>query len=630
MKCRARLMGLVLALLGTWSVASAATDPYTDPAVLEMPWGNYSFVRQAWRGYVETVPAVDYLNGLGIVWGQSVPGMSADQMAAALAWAGFRRARIEIPWGSVRWDETGLEDATAARLRWVLRGLRAHGLRPLILLNANHLQPCPVHWRSLRVQGNAPAGARRIVVAGNLSGIQPLTATIMSLADSATPGPLIQSIASGSSPAIELSKPLTRSVPAGEVLRIAVFRYQPLYPPGNPAFESTAGGWLRYVGIVTDFVEQNYGSDDFDVEIWNELTFGSGFLDINNYLDPKLDFGVLPEPFHPGGRAWELAARTVAAIHQSHPAVQVIWGFSNTTFFNVPIPQLPPRLDGQSYHPYGTGRRCYAGIRSAVLARDGADLLLDDYVPPGCSVQPEGYAHTWQQTESLVRLIAPAMRGTHPPGSAAFHHYITEHGFSARELGIGDPSLARTAKQKFLLRAPLFWLNKGISALYVYDAYEPDGSSWGMFDAAGVTSAGMIALHRLTARLAGAIPLDSPRPLSFGISRTGGDVGVFLGDGTGRHLSQRDAVAILPFQLSPTKFAVGIYVMTQDFPTDLAPQPYRVTVSGLNTSNAAVTFYAPDSDTIQPVTVTSKTTQSLTLDLAITDVPRLIEINEAP
>ncbi|HEY2275477.1 MAG TPA: hypothetical protein VGH61_08250, partial [Steroidobacteraceae bacterium] len=67
-------------------VASVAPDarcaPYTDPALLDVPWGNYSFVRQGWRGYLETVPAASYREGLGVVWGQSPPHKSPDEVAA--------------------------------------------------------------------------------------------------------------------------------------------------------------------------------------------------------------------------------------------------------------------------------------------------------------------------------------------------------------------------------------------------------------------------------------------------------------------------------------------------------------------------------------------------------------------
>jgi hypothetical protein len=626
MRTSALPAAFALAILSGGALTYSA--PYADPKLLDVPWGNYSFIRQGWRGYLETIPAARYRDGLGVVWGQSPPNKSPDEVAAALAWAGFRRVRLEVPWGSVKWDETALDAAAAARTALVLSALKNHHLRPLILLNANHLQPCPVQWRDLSAVRAASAGDRTIAVSGDLGGVQPYSATLMSLADGTTAGPLVASLAPDPAApdrvhVIELTKPLPRAVASRETVRLAILRYPPLYQVGSPAFELTAGGWLRYVALVVDLVEKNYGSDDFDIEIWNELTFGSAFLDVGNYMDSKPVATNVPEDFHPGGRAWELANRTVQALKRDHPKIQLIWGFSNTTFFHVAIAELPPQLDGQSYHPYGTGRRCYADLVAGKL-----NLLLDAYIPNGCVIQPEGYAHAWQQTESLLRFLAPSARSAHPPGSASFQHYITEHGFAPAEIGITDRRQAQLAKQKFLLRAPLLWLNKGLTALYIYDAYDEDDSRLGMFASDGGISSGMQALHFLTAEFVGAVSLTQPRQLSLEVTREGPQAGILPGDPGGAHLPQQDAAVLLPFQLNQTKFLIGAYVMTQDFPNALPPQPYQVTISGVAGTSATVTYYSPDTATIQPLTVVARTANSLTLRLGMTDIPNLIEIQE--
>ncbi len=620
------LAGIALAA----SVRSGGSAAYTDPSVLEVPWGNYSFVRQGWRGYLETVPGARYRDGLGVVWGQSPPGKSADEVASALAWAGFRRVRLEIPWGSVTWDEAGLDEVSAERTRQILRALKVHGLRPLILLNANHLQPCPVKWRELIVQSAAPAGERAVVVRGKVSDLAaPAIATLMSLADGTTAGPLINGYsqdrrAGAGAHLVRLSKALRRAVQPQEKLRVAILRYAPLYPVGTREFESTASGWLRYVELVAELVEKTYGSGEYDVEIWNELTFGSAYLDINNYREPQAARQAA-EFLHSGGSAWELASRTVKLLKRAHPSAKVIWGFSNTTFFHVPIPELPPQLDGQSYHPYGTGRRCYQD-----LVQGRRDLLLDSYVPSGCVVQPEGYAHAWQQTESLLRLIAPAARAAHPPGSATFQHLVTEHGFAPKEIGITQRREAERAKADFLLRAPLLWLNKGLTALYVYDLYEPDDSGFGLFGSDGSVSPGLRALHRLTSELASSDALSALRQLSIEVTREGPRAGILPGDPGGEHLRQEEAAAFLPFQTHVSRFVIAAYVMTQDFPKSLAPQPYRVTVSGVDGHDATVRYYSPAADATWPVTIVTRSDRALTIRLAITGIPNLIEIEESP
>ncbi|HKD53182.1 MAG TPA: hypothetical protein VKB72_03110 [Steroidobacteraceae bacterium] len=621
MLTRALVVCSALALGGV--VTCARSAPYTDPKLLEVPWGNYSFIRQGWRGYLETVPGTRYRDGLGVVWGQTPPQRSPAQVAAALSWAGFRRVRLEIPWGSVKWDESGLQDEAAARLSEILRALRFRHLRPLVLLNANHLQPCPVQWRELQVARATATGARTLVVNGDVSGLSASTATIMSLADGTTAGPLITSVAgaSGAEPTSQLglSKALRRALQPGEKLRVAILRYPPLYPVDTPQFADTAAGWLRYVALVAALVQKAYGSADYDVEVWNELTFGSAFLDVSNYTDKRP--ANAPEFLQPGGSAWELARRTAAQLKQQSPNIEVIWGFSNTTFFHVKIAELPRHFDGQSYHPYGTGRRCYADL---IKGREA--LLLDGYVPSGCVIQPEGYAQGWQQTESLLRFLAPANRAAPAGDATAFQHFITEHGIMPAEIGISDGAAAGRAKKNFLLRAPLFWLNKGLTAFYVYDAYERDDTHWGVLRSDGTPSAGMQALHALTTQFGDATALTTPRQLSLEVTRDGPRAGVLPGDPQGDHLPQEDAAAFLPFQLTDTRFVVGAYVMTQDFPNALAPQPYRVTIHGVDGRHATVRYYSPDTDSVLPATIVATSPESITLRLAITEIPNLIEI----
>ncbi len=616
----AALAALCLPAVTAWS----AHGSYADPTLLDMPWGYYSFVRPAWRGYAQTVPAAEFLRGLGVVWGRSPPGSDEDT-AAALAWAGFRRVRIEVPWGSVRWDERGFDEGAEKRLGSVLPALRRHGLRPLILLNANHGRPCPVHEVDVRLGADAAAGGTELTFANAIpGGLEGSPVTISSLADGSAPGPLVVDYREeGTGATVRLSKPLPRPLAAGDILRLTVLKYAPLDLPGTASFERTARGWLDYVELVTRYMTRFYGSDDYDVEIWNELTFGSAFLDVMNYQQPVTERSGRPDLLRPGGQAWELANRTARLLKQEHPSVRVIWGFSNTTWFHTPISELPVGTDGQSYHPYGTGRRCYAAI-----IRGQPERMLDGFVPDGCAIQPEGYAHTWQQTESLMRLIAPAVTSAHPPQGAAFAHFITEHGMAPAEIGIQDAPGARESKRKFLLRAPLFWLNKGISGLFVFDAYESSDTNLGVFDADGTVSPGMTALHNLTQRFA-ADTLPGPvRQLEFDVKAVGPDPGILAGDPAGRHLRRSQAVALLPYQLDAHRFLIGAYVMTQDFPRDLPAVPFRITIGGLAPRGVMIDVYDPGSDKVHRLDAAPQGHDAVSFDVSLTDVPRLIEVHE--
>ena len=616
-----QLRGLAAAvLLAAALPVLAAGAEYVDPAQLDLPFPYFSFTRQPWRSYVETVPATTYRDGLGIVWNASVPGQSDEQTVATLARAGFRRVRLELPWGALRWDESAMNPRDGARALRLLRSFRQHGMRPLILLNANHGAPCPLRFSVWRIAQDAPQGSREVVLDGPATLVVPGRTELIELSDAGRPGPLITGVkADGRT--VQLSRPLPAPLAAGSSLRLAELKYLPLAEVGSAAYEHTAAGWLHYVRLITHWVTATYG-EDFDVELWNELTFGSAYLDLREYYDPR-PAGEQPDPLHAGGRVWELMRRSVAAIHEENPRVQAIWGFSNTTFFHTAVTALPPGLGGQSYHPYGTGPRCYAKI---VAGREKYNV--GGVVPAGCAVMPEGWAHTFQQTETLMRLLNPTTRAEHPPGPDRFLHYITEHGFEPRWVGIQDPDDARRAKAKFLLRAPLFWLNKGISGFYVYSLYEADDGGAGLLRADGAASPALEALRRAVEFIGDAEPLSGGVARQLTV-RAAHPVASALRTATpGARAMDTDGAAVLPFQAGPGRFLLGLYVMTEDFPQDLAPRLYHLSLQGLAGRAAALRFYDPLDDRSIPVRVTAAGPKSLDVELELTDSPRLLEIRE--
>lgn len=614
-------VALLLTMLtaGATTRAEAAPFHYIDPSQLALPFPYYSFVRQPWRSYLESTPASTYLDGLGVVWGGSVPGKSDAEVAAELASAGFRRVRVEFPWGAMRWDETGMNPAFAARLATTLRALRANGLRPLILLNANHGAPCPLHTAQWRLMRAARAGDREIYVRGSIQGIVPMFSMVSTLTTSAHAGPLIIRVSSDDG-VLTLSRPLPRGLPAEAELQITQLKYQPLYPVGTAEFENTAKGWLAYVDYVIRFLTEAYAAD-FDLEMWNELTFGSDFLDINDYFDPHLT----PETvdfLHAGGSAWELARRTAVEVERLNPHCHLIWGFSNTTFFHTAVTDLPTGFSGQSYHPYGVGPRCYAEL---VVGRERYNA--DGFVPSGCATMPEGWAHTFQQTETLMRLLNPAARAARPPGVDRFEHYVTEHGFSPAELGIHEPGQVLRAKEKFLLRATLFWLNKGLSGLYIFNSFDAGADHFGVLQHDGSISPAMQALRRVVDRFGNADRASaSPLAVDASVQQLTGARGVYPNDPQGLRVARRQLVAVLPFSLGVGKLAVAVYVMTEDFPRDLAPQRFRITVSGIDARKAKIDCYDPLTDTSLAVRIGERAADHFSVDLELTDAPRLLEI----
>lgn len=599
---------------------SARIRPYTDPSQLAVPWPRISHRKQPWRGYAETMPGRHFLDGLGVHWGED-PTAASDTMAPALATAGIRRVRLEIPWRELEWSEERFHPRFTTRITAILRSLREHGLKPLILLNAHHGAPGPFRVVPLRIPKGAAEGARAIEVDGDLDGVEPFRAYLADFSASKRPAPLVTKIAGRR---LELSRPLPRAVASGETLQLARLKYSPLHRVGTREFRHSLSGWLRYVTAVTALVSREYGRDDYEVEVWNELTFGSAFLDVGYYGDPARPTPGAPDLLRRGGAAWELAAATVTLLADIHPRVRPIWGFSSTTFFRTPIAELPPGFVGQSYHPYGTARRCYEASVDANQAHS-----IDGFSPAYCSAMPEGWAHTFLKTQSLMRLLNPEERRTkRPAGTQTFAHYVTEHGIHPPTVGAEEEAAAWRAKTKFLLRAPLFWLHRGIDAFYAFQAYDPVPTGMGVLQSPTNPGAPLTALARLVAAFGPSRSVDEPRTLDLGVAALGESPTIFTSPNGSASLTHEDVVTLLPFQTSASRFVVGAYVMTRDFPHDLAAEPFEIAIAPLRGSEVRVRLHDPLNDTASAEKSCPAPRGRVAVRVSLTDSPRLLVIED--
>ncbi len=601
-------------LLALVSVAGVAQEfpvkPYTDPTQLDCPWPKTSHYKQPWRAFLETRSGYDFLRGIGV--NLHIP-RDADELAVRLlAETGFKTFRIEIGWGAMSWDETRLLNEATFRRRFEL--CARYGIRPTILLNAHHGAPCPAKFFQRRLLADAPAGAITI----RLDNVADLVIGRSGLSQLTTYWAAETLVTAIHDNEVTLSKPLPKELKAGPV-PMATLKYAPLHPAGSPEFEQTADGWTRYALHVCRLARAA-GVKEFDVEIWNELTFGTHFLNINDYYPknaPKLP-DKQPDPLHRGGRCWELARRTVEAVKQEFPETRCIWGFSNTTFFHTRIENLPPGTDGQSYHPYGTGTRRVEGKPSRP-----DQPSLESFVPTYEFRLPEGWAATFVQTESLMRLLNSASRR---PG---FRHYMTEHGVLPTECGVNDDAGAWRLKTLCATRSFCFWLNKGVDALHYFDAYEPKATSFGLLptdlkklpaDASFETVATppMRAIRNLTRAFNGSVPLTTTEPIRVEVTALGPQTKVFEGDAEHPPLWHREVLAVLPFQVNPTKLVVAVYVMTRDATRPFAPAMFRLKIAPGN-----ITGYDPVEDRPVPLTVNHDE-----ITLPVTDSPRLLTIEK--
>ena len=371
---------------------------------------------------------------------------------------------------------------------------------------------------------------------------------------------------------------------------MATLKYAPLHPVGSPEFDETSAGWVRHALHVCRLAEQA-GVKQYDLEIWNELTFGTHFLDINDYYGKDSPKVTAPQPdfLNQGGRCWELAQRTTRAVRRDHPNARIIWGFSNTTFYHCPVDRLPPGTDGQSYHPYGTGTRRFTGVQER---RDQASL--EDFNPAYTMRMVEGWAPTFVQTECLIRHLRPDVRlAARPPGVERFHHYMTEHGVLPPECGVNDEAGAWRLKALCATRSFSLWLNKGVDVLHYFVAHQDDATSFGVLPAKlaalpadarfdEVATPPMRAVANLVGAFAGSVPMAETDPLGVEVISLGPQSKVFDGDATHPPLWHREVLAVLPFQVHPGKHAVVVYVMTRDATKPMAEEPYRLVIKGVS------------------------------------------------
>jgi len=632
------------------------SGPYTDPSHLTaIPFGAHSQWAQPWRAYLETVPAHRLLDGLGV--GFTAPDGASDELIAEmLARHGIRHTRIEIGWGNLTWEDT-IPDHVREAVGRRLRACASRGIRPLVLLNAHHGAPCPARFFERVLAAPAKQGDTTVRL-DSTADLVPGRSGLCNLTDYWACEAFVTGTAGDS---VSLSKPLPKDLgDAGARVPMATLKYRPFSAPDAPDYAETMEGWRKYVAAVARFAADALGTvgqadRGFDLEIWNELSFGSNYLLINAYYEPDLVAYRGEDIF--GG-----LVRETAGYVDAHPAdfagVRLCDGLSNT----IPWPASslePARVTALSKHPYA-GRRTYPKDKqrddtyNAVFEHENPPLFYPEY-----SVCFPEYFATYLQTESVCRDMAPIttdIYGTlHGRNARATDGevrpvdvWFTEVGFAPSENGVEDRERALHLKAKTTARYCCFYLNKGLERLYLYAACEGDlwlgvvsdafvdyakGHTDYPTDDGPYTSPALRTVANLARVMGDGVDPDliETRPIGVAsISDTHGRI-VFEGDGTPQHpsLYHRDVLAILPYQVNAQRFVIAYYVQTRDVLEDLPPEEFTVSLTGLRGEGAAIRAYDPIADASMPVSVLDSDAQSLTLRLTATDYPYLLVVDEA-
>jgi hypothetical protein len=663
------------------SAPGGVVDDPIDPRFLtEVPFGRRSFWVQPWRAYLDTWPASRLLAAPGINFNVNAP--EADGTARLLQHSGFKLARIEISWNTLSYADPG-EFNDEANIRTRLVALREHDLRPLILLNANSGGPGPAREVTLTTVAGAPAGSRSVALSpAGAAEVVPGRTGFADLSFGGDPDILITSV-DGDGIA-SLSRPLPAQLPAGPHDG-ATLRYAPFGPPrlqdggANPDFQTTLKGWLHYVSVVSQEASEVFGPDGYDLEVWNELSFGSQFLHEEDYYSPLRSNGT-------GSVTEALLDETVAYVRDPANGISSGVGVSDGFAGQTPFASggsVPAGTTALSKHPYrgpqyfprdavvnsiqpvdALGESDARGIRAPFAPR---------FTPEFASALPE-YFLTATQTETLVRDIAPQTttiygvphgRSVGPPGGTPPQLWMTEYNLNTNTLFPLDPAQptnyigpmpagqVERLQAEIALRSLVSMVGKGVAREYFYAAAHAEGydliseafikaldadpTSYPGDQLGGET---MEAMGQMLSQFQGPGPDGSARQLELRSIAQEGNHSEFAGDGTAAHpdLLDRDLLAVFPFQSSPTRFVVPVYVMTPNLttvyqgspnPFELPDQNFRITLGNLPTSSRppSVSAYDPIRDCATPARFVSRQGSRAVFEITATNYPRLLSID---
>jgi hypothetical protein len=652
---------LLILLLAFGSIAASSQNcltNYTDSTYLKSIYftfsgTSYSHWLQPWRGYLETVPAIDFLNGVGV----NMNGIADkyDLYVQMLAKHGIRHARIEIPWAVINYSTGSITPSRAPGYITLLQSCKKWGIRPLILLNAHHGVPNPENYAppAKVLTAPAPAGSTQLAL-NNVTGIVVGKSGFCNITEYWAAQVIVTAINGN---IVTLSKPWPITMPAGTGLLMFTLKYKPFAKYGSPEYNETMNGWLTYADTVATFVAKALGTTSgndrkFDLEVWNELAFGSYFLNINNYYNPAYDSNI---DLTVRADLVNQTANHAAANPAKYQGVRINDGIANTLPWPASTTSVP-RLNAIGKHPYG-GYRTYPANNPGGSTPLNAMGQTASFSPIYSGVMPEYYL-LGLQVEHIVRDMAPINTNiystVHGRNARIISGkvspvpiFITEIGITPKDFSITDTAKGLALKNKTNSRLYSIYLNKGAKVVDIFCAV--DGNlGFGMIQDNFVkyastntvyptndsmyTSPELRTISNITNKMK--IGLDTTltvtRKLSVDTICDSHNKYQFKGNGTAGHpdLFDRDVFAFLPYQVNSKRFVIHYYVMTRDVLKDLSPEQFTICISGINGTAAIVSAYDPIKNKNVPVSILSKTASRLKLSLTAADYPYLLTIDE--
>ena len=650
-----RYLLLTLLLMGqspSEATVNKLAGKYIDPAYLTgfNYQSHWIYPCRAWQ---TTQPANIFLNGIGVnaTFG---PMPSIDLVYHMLAKYGFKRVRIEVGWGQLDYATGSTVNAnTIAQLQACAK----YGLRPLILLNSNQGVPCPNVGFNRTVMVATAAGSTTVTL-NDTSGLIVGKSGFSYLTGFTMCEVLITAINGNT---VTLSKPLPGTgFPAGYSATMHTLKYVPFDAPDGYAYNSadqaaTMAGWQSYVMTIGNIATGYLGAGNFDMEIWNELSFGSQFLQLPSYYGQPLPadwFSSLP------------IASVTASTLTAHPSVfngvTLEDGFGNQTPFGAPVFD-PIRVGaiGRHFYPpvlsYPDNQQRIWGMVNALLQVESTYPFVPTYGP---IYMPE-YGGTVLQTETLARDLCPfdnyVYNTVHGVNSRVVNGvvypcplFLSEIGMQPSSIGVTDSTQAELFKAKGDSRILTFYLNKGAASVWLYSATGNGDWDWEVVSDSFIQYAMTNSVYpaddspyvspllKILSRMVGQMQngldptLTKTRHITVSSISDTHNHYQFAGDGTNAHPNgyDREAFQFLPFQINAHRFVIPYYVMTRNLAQPLIPEKFTLKLGGIHGSRATITAYDPLNDAVVPVTVKNAGVNAVTLIVTAADYPYLLIIQE--
>ena len=516
--------------IGQWDGVTASlplAGPYESNIHRPTPFGALSYYNHPWRAYMDTQPASHFVGAFG-TQANGLDLKDAPALFQLMSESGISNFRIEISWGNFGWNDK-LVAGRQTYLGELLRLCKSNNIRPLILLNANHGIPGPVRAVKTTLSAAAKKGDRTIRLAPDAKIRVGYTGLDRAKGGAPIAFPLITAFAADGT--ATLSAPLPADLPAGDIT-LQELKYQPFQDgvtlvdgTALPAARETYQGWLRYARATGEFARAIMGTPDdagFDIEVWNEQSFGSNFLDINRYYEPKREYGekwtyqttrartpqMAPDARlkfeQPGLMPGKLGAHTILPMtvdlfadpQNGFGGVNVISGFSNQWPWDTGVLMWANQA--------GFSRHYYTG--------EQGDVSPAKPLSKGTVINATGQADktAWTPTLSLAFpefwftgfKVESAARDTFPdsrfargwpvirtgvsPTTAIFktpllmqtetewnRAALIKEATQAAGVAATDPRVqefARHVASKMMLRQYLFMVHKGFDRIYLYSA----------------------------------------------------------------------------------------------------------------------------------------------------------------